>query len=424
MADRKITLLSMDALRNNMSREEIMDMIRAEAKKAGVPVDLALAVAEQESGFDPDAIGQPVGESRQRATGLFQLMPRTAKGLKVDPADVTQNIKGGVRYLRQLLDDTDNEHQALQRYGGVVNSGFKYAEQVLARRGKFKETDTAATPARSGGTVAAPAGAEPAQFQSALERVMQRMGEAGYPMKITSSMRTTEQQRKLFAQGRTKPGKIVTEADGVIKKSLHQVGKASDLDFLGSKKPWDLLGKMAEEEGLVWGGSWKTLKDYGHVQLGTELPPSDVPAMKMAAAHGGQQVAPPPSAALPPMRPMPSHTVGAPPPPAPPPVASPAPPPPAPAPTLGAAMSLQQSALPSLPAPQAPPPPAYTEEEATMPQLGRIMAPQQSQSWWSKMFGGLQQRQPAMPAPRRRQQDINLPLDPTRFTLMSFEDIK
>jgi hypothetical protein len=150
----------------------------------------------------------------------------------------------------------------------------------------------------------------PAQFTSALDRVMKRMADAGHPMRVSSSERTAEQQQKLFAQGRSAPGPIVTEVDGVIKKSLHQQGIAADLAFTGKDKPWDLLGKIAKEEGLVWGGDWKTLKDYGHVQLGTALPASGLAPMKPMAAHEpavtpAQQAAATPQ--LPPIAPLMAH---------------------------------------------------------------------------------------------------------------------
>jgi len=101
-----------------------------------------------------------------------------------------------------------------------------------------------------------------------------------YGATITQSVRTTQQQQALFAQGRTLPGKIVTNADGVIHRSNHQLhedgfGHAVDLAFLdehgqptwSDSSPWSLLGEMATTLGLTWGGHWKTLKDYPHLEL-------------------------------------------------------------------------------------------------------------------------------------------------------------
>ena len=65
------------------------DIISAEATKSGVDPRLALAVAETESNFNPDAT------SPKGARGIMQLMPATAAKWKVDPADPVQNIRGG-----------------------------------------------------------------------------------------------------------------------------------------------------------------------------------------------------------------------------------------------------------------------------------------------------------------------------------------
>jgi peptidoglycan DL-endopeptidase CwlO len=65
----------------------------------GVPAELVHAMIEVESGYDERAV------SRTGAKGLMQLMPATARRFNVDdPFDARQNIEGGVRYLRTLLD--------------------------------------------------------------------------------------------------------------------------------------------------------------------------------------------------------------------------------------------------------------------------------------------------------------------------------
>lgn len=111
-------------------------------------------------------------------------------------------------------------------------------------------------------------------FTQRLARVMQRMREAGYPVTVTSRLRTTAEQQRLYAKGRTSGGSIVTELDGVTKRSHHQRGTGADLAFLvkgqpsyGEQHPWTLLGKIAKEEGLIWGGDWTTLVDRPHVEL-------------------------------------------------------------------------------------------------------------------------------------------------------------
>lgn len=99
-------------------------------------------------------------------------------------------------------------------------------------------------------------------------------------------VRTADYQHALYEQGRTKPGPIVTNADGFTKLSNHQAkpdgfGHAVDFAFVDQNGdpsfdghwPWALLGAMAEAQGLVWGGRFSSPVDLGHV----ELPVTHVP---------------------------------------------------------------------------------------------------------------------------------------------------
>ena len=103
----------------------LSDLIADAAKTNGVDPRLLAAVARRESAFNPTAVS-PVG-----ACGLMQLMPATARYLGVTNVfDAKENVHGGARYLRTLLDTFDGDLDltlaaynagpgAVQRYGGV-----------------------------------------------------------------------------------------------------------------------------------------------------------------------------------------------------------------------------------------------------------------------------------------------------------------
>lgn len=114
--------------------------------------------------------------------------------------------------------------------------------------------------------------------------------EAGFPpniaVRIVQGLRTIEEQNALYAQGRTKPGNIVTNAKGG--SSYHNYGLAIDFAILIDKDgngtydelSWDIkkdndkdgvadwleVVKVFEAAGWEWGGRWSSIKDYPHVQ--------------------------------------------------------------------------------------------------------------------------------------------------------------
>ena len=96
-------------------------MMSAIACEQGIPTGLFDAMIIRESGYNPVAV------SPKNAFGLAQLMPDTAATLGVDRYDLSQNMRGGARFLRQQLDRFGQVHLALAAYNagpGRVRNGL------------------------------------------------------------------------------------------------------------------------------------------------------------------------------------------------------------------------------------------------------------------------------------------------------------
>ncbi|WP_214776892.1 M15 family metallopeptidase [Exiguobacterium sp. s22] len=99
-------------------------------------------------------------------------------------------------------------------------------------------------------------------------------------VRLTSGYRSAKEQNALYAQGRSKPGQVVTNAKAG--QSYHNYGLAVDFVIIHNNKAdydlnadrnrndvpdWQELGELGKALGFEWGGDWNSFPDYPHLQM-------------------------------------------------------------------------------------------------------------------------------------------------------------
>ena len=127
------------------------------------------------------------------------------------------------------------------------------------------------------------------RLQALTAQLVDKCVGAGLPIKIGESFRSVADQDALYAQGRTQPGTIVTNAKGSSYSSQHQWGIAFDIAINDKKLLYDeatirKVAKIAKSKkvGLAWGGDWVSPVDTPHFYLGKW---GDTPA-KLKSTYG------------------------------------------------------------------------------------------------------------------------------------------
>lgn len=105
------------------SERELQPLVEEAARASGLPPDRLGQLVRQKSG------GRPCAVSPSGAQGLMQLMPETLETLGVaDGSDPRQNLQGGARLLKQLLDASQGDwDRALAAYNGAQNAPARLA---------------------------------------------------------------------------------------------------------------------------------------------------------------------------------------------------------------------------------------------------------------------------------------------------------
>jgi len=117
---------------NSYNEDLYDDAISEASKRHGVSFSLLKALIKTESDFDPRAV------SKAGAMGLMQIMPENFRRLNIkDPFDPKENIMGGARYLKELIQRFEGE---LQLAIAAYNAGPKAVEQYN-RIPPYQETE-------------------------------------------------------------------------------------------------------------------------------------------------------------------------------------------------------------------------------------------------------------------------------------------
>ena len=109
------------------------------------------------------------------------------------------------------------------------------------------------------------------QVQPLARALIESAAAIGIAIKVISGTRTYDEQNALYEQGRSKAGRIVTNARGGY--SNHNFGIAFDIGvfeggrYIAESPAYKAVGALGMKLGLEWGGNWKTIQDEPHFQL-------------------------------------------------------------------------------------------------------------------------------------------------------------
>lgn len=133
------------------------------------------------------------------------------------------------------------------------------------------------------------AGMNPQAKALAVE-LIKRAYHDGINIRITAGHRSNEEQQRLYNQGRTTPGNIVTNARPG--QSIHNFGLAIDYVLVNDadttvswvvNDKWRRVGAIGKQLGFQWGGDWTSFRDYPHLDLQRGLSLAQIQAGKRPA---------------------------------------------------------------------------------------------------------------------------------------------
>ncbi|MFK7887950.1 MAG: peptidoglycan-binding protein [Gammaproteobacteria bacterium] len=176
---------------------------------------------------------------------------------------------------------TQNAVSQFQTANGLEATGVADADTLSALRSGDAEGPAAPPTVTPGGPIAPTwdpvsdtriQSLHPDVRAQAAAFVNQVEAQLGIQVRVTSGLRTFSEQNALYAQGRTTPGNIVTNARGG--SSYHNYGLALDVVPMNAQgQPvwdsphWDAIGQLGKQMGFDWGGDFRSIVDKPHFQM-------------------------------------------------------------------------------------------------------------------------------------------------------------
>ncbi|ASV45029.1 PLxRFG protein [Klebsiella phage SopranoGao] len=205
------------------------------SQKYGVPFNVLMGLAEQESSFNPTAIGVPTKYGR--AKGLMQYIDSTASSMGINPYDPVQSIDAAARQLRERLDKGYSMQEAVQaHFGGDDRKQWgpktaQYGKDVLGRAEKFL-----------GGGQSVAAG-QPTQQQEQPQTRMEQIAQ-DYPP-AQSAMENLEQTRQrtqalLDEMNKEEPGRYRPLTDEEMQQLSQHITPEMQQQAMQSGKPIEI----------------------------------------------------------------------------------------------------------------------------------------------------------------------------------------
>lgn len=205
------------------------------SQKYGVPFNVLMGLAEQESSFNPTAIGVPTKYGR--AKGLMQYIDSTASRMGINPYDPVQSIDAAARQLRERLDKGYSMQEAVQaHFGGDDRAQWgpktaQYGKDVLGRAEKFLG---------NGQTIAA---GQPTQQQDQPQTRMEQIAQ-DYPP-AQSAMENLEQTRQrtqalLDEMNKEEPGRYRPLTDEEMQQLSQHITPEMQQQAMQSGKPIEI----------------------------------------------------------------------------------------------------------------------------------------------------------------------------------------